>query len=892
LKINWLQVVSLLNPDKISLSHKTNANKDSPLKIKFSSNFSTMKSKSVRLSISLFFLFFTLALSAQILVNEYSCANLDQYEDNYQKNEDWIELYNPTDAAVSLNGWHMSDDAKEATKWAFPASASIPAKGFLSVWASGRNQSAAATGHFHTNFRLTQTKSKPEHIILTNPAGSIAQNVEVEKTQMRQSRGRLTDGAAQWRIFTKPSRKTTNNGSAAFLTFAARPDMSTEGGFFQDSVIVAISTNEPNSKLYYTLDGSEPSDSTGLLYPGPLTLNKTTVLKALAVSNNPLILPSFVQFNTYFINDKPSLMVVSVGSQDVIELANGNKLLRPIGSLELFGIDGDRKTRSYGDLNSHGQDSWANDQRSLDWVTRDQMGYSNALKEKIFSNSDRNEYQRIILRAAGDDNYPAAHHAENEGSAHIRDAYIHNLADRGGLHLDVRRGEKAIVYLNGEYWGVYDLRENPDEHDFTDYYYGQGEYEIQYLETWGNTWAEYGGPQALNQWKILYNYINSATNNMADPAKYQYVTDRYDVNSLVDYVIVNSFTVCSDWLNYNTGWWRGLNPDGGHQKWGYILWDNDATFGHYINYTGIPNTEADALPCDVETLTGTTWSDPEGHIKILKKLRKNPTFDQYYITRQADLLNTTFSCETMLNTLDAIVATIGPEMDRHAQRWDGTYDEWQHNVQRLRNFVALRCEELNNGMIECYDLTGPYPAVVQVEPPGAGTLQVNSLYHKQFPVVTTYFGGVATKLTAFPDTTAKYVFSHWKANKHSFGADSLSSTALLQLTQADTLTAVFKKQTSSTQPDLEDTAAEMVAFPSLFDQEVNVYYVLPIASQVSIRLFDVTGNEVADLDHSNAAAGAHTQRFSFGKQLPAGMYFLKFESNYGSKTVKLVRTAQ
>lgn len=826
------------------------------------------------------------ALSAQVVVNEYSCANLGQYVDNYEKYEDWVELYNLGDQAVSLSGWHLSDDDDEPNKWAFPVSASIPGKGYLAVWCSGRNLSVSATGHFHTNFRLTQTKNKPEKIVLTDAAGTVLQKITVEKTQARQSRGRIPDGSATWRIFTAPSRKASNDAATGYLGFTARPDVNTAAGFYTDSVTVLISNNEPNSTLRYTTDGTEPTPNSKA-YTAPITIRQTTVLKAAAFSNNPLILPGLVQFNTYFINEKHSLMVVSIASEGVIELANGDKALRPAGSIELFGTDGDRKTRSYGDLNSHGQDSWANDQRSLDWVTRDQMGYSSALKEKIFSTSKRDEFQRLILRAAGDDNYPAAHRPQNEGSAHVRDAYIHNLADEGGLHLDVRRGEKAIVYLNGQYWGVYDLRENPDDHDFTDHYYGQGEYELQYILTWGQTWAEYGGNQAISQWKSLYNYINNNSNNLADPVKYKYVTDRYDVTSLVDYVVVNGFTVCSDWLNYNTGWWRGLNPAGGHQKWGYILWDNDATFGHYINYTGIPNTGPDAKPCDVEGLTG--WSDPEGHIKVLNRLRKNPDFNQYYITRQADLLNTTFSCENMLDKLDGIVATIAPEMTRHAERWDGTYQEWEQNVARLRTFIAERCEYLNSGLKTCYNLTGPYPAVVQVEPPGAGSVQVNSLHHKQFPVVTTYYGGIDTKLVALPDTVAKYVFSHWAARKHSFGADSTSATALLKLTQGDTLTAVFKKQTSSVAPDLGAPQAELMAYPSVFDTDFTVRYVLPGSSEVAIRLFDVAGAEVAHLRSATAAAGEHVERFTFGKKLPAGVYFLKLESAYGGATVKMVR---
>ena len=67
----------------------------------------------------------------------------------------------------------------------------------------------------------------------------------------------------------------------------------------------------------------------------------------------------------------------------------------------------------------------------------------------------------VILRAAGDDNFPADYNPDNAGSAHVRDAYVHMLAKKGGMDLDVRNAEKVIVYLNGQYWGVYDIRKIP-----------------------------------------------------------------------------------------------------------------------------------------------------------------------------------------------------------------------------------------------------------------------------------------------------------------------------------------------------------------------------------------------------------------------------------------------
>ncbi len=831
----------------------------------------------------LFALLLIPTLSAQVVINEYSCSNLNQFADNYNKYEDWIELYNTSATPVSLAGHFLSDDNDEPKKWPFPADAMIEGNGYLVVWASGRNE---ATGNFlHTSFKLTQSKNNPDHIVFTNPGGAFLADIELSKTKLGHSMGRQTDGGSAWRIMATPTPGASNNNATSAIAYAARPDVSQDGGFFQDSIYVALSTSEPNATIRFTTNGSEPT-SNSQIYSTPIKITATTVLKAVTFSSNSLILRSFVQFNTYFINDTHHLPVVSIGSAQVEDLANGNQDLRPQGSIEYFDTDGDRKTRAYGELNSHGQDSWVNNQRSVDWVTRDEMGYNNGLKKKIFSGSERDSYQRIILRAAGDDNYPDA--SNTSGSAHIRDAYIHNLADRGKLNVDVRRSEKAIVYLNGKYWGVYDLRELPDDHDFTDFYYSQGKFDLQYLLTWGNTWAEYGGDQAIADWDNFYNTVYGS--NLNNAANYQNLTDQLDISSLADYVITNSFTVCSDWLNYNTGWWRGLNPEGGHRKWGYILWDNDATFGHYINYTGIPDTTPYAEPCDVETLVE-PWPDINGHMRLLTKLRLNPEFDQYYVTRQADLMSTVFSCENMLNYLDSIVNTIGPEMPRHIQRWGGSMQEWEQNVDKLRDFITIRCNELPDGLAGCYDLTGPYPTVLLVEPPGAGAMQVNTLQYNQFPAATQFFGGVALKLIAQPNAADGYVFDKWEAQNNTFVTPNSATTFMVQ-GAPDTIVAKFKLASSPVQEPGTQVFPSVTAFPSVFKNALTVQYDLPEKAVVQLEIYAMLGQKISTLYQSGSAqpAGPHTLLFeSAGKDLPSGMYLLRFTADGFEKMVKLVK---
>ncbi len=824
-----------------------------------------------------------LFLNAQVVVNEYSCANWQQFADNYGKHEDWIELYNPTAASVDISGYHLSDDEDEPKKWKIPEGVSVPANGYLVVYASGRDEGSASKPP-HTNYRMTQTKNNPEHVVFARPNGQVINDVEIVKTKTHQSVGRRTDGSAEWRVFTQPTPGQPNDSTEAYLGFAARPSVNQEAGFYQGSVTVTLSTTEPNSVIRFTVDGTEP-DELSPIYEDPIVFTETTVLKAATFSNNPAILPSFVQFNTYFIDVSHSLIVVSVAAEGVQELANGNGALRPIGSLEYFGYDGDRKARVYGELNEHGQDSWANDQRSMDWVSRDEFGYNSAINEKIFPRSERDEFQRLILRAAGDDNYPAANHPQNKGSAHIRDAYVHDLAERAQLHVDVRRSEKCIIYLNGTYWGVYDLREKVDDHDYTEFYHNQGKYDIQYIKTWGGTWAEYGDQQALDDWEELYNFIME--NDMAVGSNFKYVTDRYDYTSLVDYILVNSFSVCSDWLNWNTSWWRGFNPDGDHQKWGYNLWDNDATFAHYINYTGIPDTSPYAAPCNPEELAG--WQDPKGHIQVLDRLRANPIFEQYYITRQADLWNTVFNCENTLSYLDSIIAKIQPEMAQHADRWFGTYDGWLQNANKLRNFISIRCEEFGYGLIDCYELNGPHPTVLLVEPPGAGTIKANTLTYNQFPANTNVFGGVDLKLTATATPNSLYEFEEWTATNHSFD-DPSSPVTKLDMTTADTIIAHFKSTSSTGAPSKVQPA--FTAYPSVVKNDLTLDFFLPEKSQVSVTLHSVLGNTSAVLLPLSEYQGEnrHTLAVDLEKyQLPAGIYLLHFSAGGFEKTIKLVR---
>ena len=862
---------------------------------------------------------------AQVLINEYSAANLSTVADDFAGYEDWIELYNSAAQPIYLSGYYLSDERQVPKKWKIPAGISIEGNGYLIIWCDNRDRVSylGTERHLHSNFNLTQTRKNAQTIALSDADGKILDQTEIKKTRNDQSRGRLQDGALPWVIFSQPSPGRENFGDY-FSSNAGRPDFSLVAGFYEKPILLSISSGEPGMKIFYSTDGSEP-DSNSTPYREPILLEKSTIVKAVCVPADGRIQSSLTEFATYFIGAKPQLKVVSVGGGKSMDaLLAGDKNEKPYGSFEFFDEDCIRKATTFGEFNSHGKDSWVNQQRSVDFISRDECGYNKAIKEKLFELSPRDEFQRVILRAAGDDNYPDGSLTRG-GGAHLRDAYVQNLAKKGGLHLDARTAEKAILYVNGKYWGIYDIRERPDNHDFTKYYYGQGKYDIEMLQTWGSSWVKYGDTLTAARWDSLAQFIT--THDMADSSHYRSAEKQLDIKSLCDYLILHSVSACSDWLNYNTGWWRGKNPEGTHQKWGYQLWDNDATFGYYLNYTGIRDTAANgASPCDIALLSDsvhiafdpiiawdtiiiaqktyypgdtisqsyayTDFADLNSHIRIFKALMHNEQFRQYYITRYHDLLKTVFSKENMLRELDAAVRSIAPEMPAHIRRWGGSMREWEQNVGRLRNYIARRCDFLTGSLKDCYQLTGPFELTFETEGAQTPVMEINSIPVSTFPHTDHFFGNVGISVQANAnDSTLQ--FEQWElANQLSYRPISPGSAVFYPSTD-NRIKAVFgKKLVASATPSGSEDHCHCKVFPTVFEQQLAIACQDNEDDNILLNLYEESGKQISSFQQKRWT-GSHTNRLFevdlSPYHLSPGMYLLGIRTGRNQCMQKIIK---
>lgn len=746
------------------------------------------------------FMFLGVHLQAQIVISEFSAANQGDFNSFNDDNDDWIELQNQGSSAVDIGGYFLSDRLGNPDKWEIPTGTTINAGAYLRIWCSGLDGNFG--GSLHSSFRVTQTKSN-EDIVLADPSGTVIDFHELTiPNQIHHSYGKDANG--NWGVSIDPTPGTANG--TIYEGYAEKPVFSTIAGFYDAQVTVGI-TVPANTTVRYTLDGSRPSN-TSTVYTSEIIISNTTVLRAVAFHDDSNILPSFITTNTYFIDEVHSVPVISVsGGSAINSLLNGFQAA-PLGYFELFDESGNEVDEGQGEYNKHGNDSWAYPQRGFDWIMRDQTGYDDDVSGQVFEQKDRTEYQRLIFKAAANDNY------QSEQGAHIRDAYVHTLSQLADMEMDERTSKFCVVYVNGEYWGVYDMREKVDDHDFTKYYYDQGKQWIDFIKTWGGTWEEYG---SRDDWDTMRDFIFN--NDMTDPANYALVEGQLEVLSLIDYVLLHAHIVSADWLNWNTAWWRGRNPDGGAQKWRYILWDEDATFGHYINYTGVPSTSANADPCNVELI----GSDFEGHIEIFTTLYENEDFRQLYINRYADMNNSFFNCDFMIGLVDSMVSVIEPEMNRHIDRWGNggdSYDDWQDNVQTLKDFILTRCGNIDQGIVDCYDVTGPYALTVNIEPANSpNKVKVNTFIPDQFPYVGDYFGGIDVALEAAP--AINWSFDHWEVANQSFGPDEFATAIEVAMEMEDVVTAFFIPGIPCGKPDLLDIIPELYGVNFSWDGPFN-----------------------------------------------------------------------
>ena len=557
------------------------------------------------------------------------------------------------------------------------------------------------------------------------------------------------------------------------------PTVSTVGGKYTLGFPLSISTATPNASLYYTLDGTEPTEN-DTRYTAFIYIDKTTTLRIKGFAAG--MTPSKTATHSYFMNATHTFPIVALSfkKSDFFNDTTGiyvkydNGLEVP-ANIELFEQGGKVATFNQAvGIEIQGSTSAQLPQKSLEIKA---SGDYKALPYKIFPDQTFTSYKRLVLRNGGQDWGVTLFRDELVTSLGLKMTDLNGIVRNPDLYMQDFR--PSVVYLNGEYWGIHSMRERMNRF-YVEQHFNIKSADYDMIENWG-TEINNGDSIAFT---VFYNSL--ANRNLADNTAFEQFKTELDMSNFLDYNVFNVFIDNTDWPSNNV---RCFKPKVGG-KWRFINYDHDFSFGLFQT-NGAWNT-GDATQNSLARLFNATeynWPNAANATLLFRKCTENANFKRDFINRMADMMNTVFKPTRISQKIDAFKTQYQPEIDRHAERWGVPYPVlWDINIEKMRSFGNARTTEVTKHIQQQFpEVTGTAPITVSVMPADGGSVNFSTLNlaPSVMPFTGTYFTGIDIPVTAV--AAAGYVFRGW--SDASLGN---SPTINVRLSGAKNLVAIFE----------------------------------------------------------------------------------------------------
>ena len=717
---------------------------------------------------------------------------------------DWIEVSNPQDRALALVGFALSDDPLKPGRWRFPDRWIQPGQSLV-VYASGLDR-IGPSNELHTDFRLD---AAGETVTLSDPIGRTVDQVVVPRLGPNESLGRPPNPeAGEWTVYSK-SQATPGaaNGVVSLGPPVPPPVFSVDSGFYAAGaeVVLELRGSPTNALIRYTTNG-DPVTVVSPTWTGPLRIQRSQVVRAKAYLESR---SSAESLRSYFFGVSHGLPVISLAAaasnfdfKNGYLIGMGTSVLNTSGQVlqsypysgsnawkdreievgfEFFDTDRQSKVRQKVGMSVYG--GWGSrgyPQKSYALSARAKYGDGN-LAYRFFPDRPMDQFEALVLRNSGNDNQSTHQTAVRSpitqfgpvtsyGSYFVngqftlmRDAMMERLiADTG---LDTQAYRPTVVYLNGDYWGIHNLREKLNEH------YVIGNHEVprgglDLIEGYGAVIA--GDSQTYT---AMRSFVSSK--DLTIQTNLQTLLDRYlDLDNFIDYQA--SLVYFQNFDIGNIKCWRPRVPNG---RFRWIVYDQDYGFNLWKPEVYVPAMARDYGNYDnifafstASTGSGTGWPNEGGRTLMLRRLLTNAGVRTRFIQRCADFLNGPFREERVEATLRSMAAVIRPEIPRHLQRWSFaelqkrgygkpyqleyepfTAATWEKNLDSLSDFARRRPSKLRQDCLDHFGLkSGLAQLQAVVSPAGAGQVRLNRTVSAPSPWVGTFFRDVPVVATVIP----------------------------------------------------------------------------------------------------------------------------------------------
>lgn len=550
---------------------------------------------------------------------------------------DWVELYNVSEETIRLSDFSITDDESAPDRYVLPDKTLAPGQRIIIILSGDEKLSNGK--YAHAPFSLSAAGDQ----LLLYQGENLIDYVYLKNIPLQHSYGRSeeTGGFA----YMTPTPGTAN--AAGKRQISAQPTSNYDPGAYVSETGLSVSLSAEGT-IYYTLDGSDP-DTGSKVYSGPISIDNTTVLRAAALEDGKLL--SSIYTATFLVQESHSIPVVSLvtdpdnlwGSKGIYKSGDITiKEEKRAANISYTGSDGSFSLDC--EISLHGATTvTAFDKKSF--TVRFQDNYDGPLYYDVFEDGEVTVFSSLIVRAAHESTY----------SSHLRDAMMGSITSEYCDTLVSQKYKYVALYLNGEYWGLYALRE---QHT--------AEHYASYMDVPADTVTKvHYCTDEVTSLSDLYKSLSET--NLRIPSNYEYVKSIFDLSSFADWIIFQSYVGNLD-VNGNMRYYYST-ADG---LWRCGLVDVDL---------GMFGKAAFSEICD-------TFH----HGKLVTALLQNEEFRDLVARRLAELLEGPLSDAAMAARIDSMCDEIRDEIVQESARWGYSSAIWNIFVQEVRDYCDGRVE--------------------------------------------------------------------------------------------------------------------------------------------------------------------------------------------------------
>lgn len=618
-----------------------------------------------------------------LAVTEVAAVNTTVPQSSKGEYFDYVEIRNNTNKSINLKNYKLSDSKNSESFKTLPDKV-LKAGEYIAVYCGDSDYVSSVTGNIYVDFGLNRYG---ETVYLTDKKGVVIDSFSYGRLSSGYSSGRDVDGTDET-VYYSTLTPAAENPKTSLNGALSNPEFSQSSTYLEKGSKIEIAC--ASGEIRYTTDGSVPTKKSKL-YTEPITINKTTAIRAKVFKDG--CVPSDAISATYIVGRKHDLDVVFL-TTDEDNLYDYNTGIWADGpgitsefpyvganywqdwerdvNFEYMTKDGTAQLQFDAGIKVFGQFSRALSQKSVSINLRDKYGPTEVCYP-FFDDNDVNVFSSLILRNSGQD----------FSKSHIRDAFC-AMVMKNSIDVDIMDYKPVVAYVNGEYFGIYDLREKLDE-DYLANHRGTDSENVDFIK--GNNIVQNG---SMDNYNALLEYIK--THDMTDNKCYEYVCSQIDIDELISYWMCESF-----FTNTDTGNIRFYRENTDGAKWRWIFFDADwSLYPSTYTWNYIDN-----------------YLNPNGHgvgkafkTTIMVGLMKNKNFRTRVLEIHSEHLKTTFDTERMLKIYDEMISEIKTEMKYHCELWkEISYSSWEKSTQQLRQIISEKREIFIEDMIESFNMT-------------------------------------------------------------------------------------------------------------------------------------------------------------------------------------------